>query len=217
MELATGAARKAADITVAEAPRWINERQLAISSGDPLDLLNPQRRIWLVDILSGEARQIRYAGAGDNASYLSEAWSPDGTRVLAQIADQSNELALLAIDGELLASDSELAFPRFGMAASWSPDGQLLSIGGTAGQCPYGIRIKDAAYQSRVSPNPPPSMCDPVFSPDGQRIAFSGVDASRSDGRNHVYVVGANGYGRLNLSASLYGTVELLGWVGGSP
>ena len=217
MELASGVTRLAADVTAAEAPRWINERHLAISSGDPLDLLNPQRRIWLADIVSGEARQIRYAGAGETASYLSEAWSPDGRRVLAQIADQGNQLALLGIGGEILASDTDLAFPRFGMAASWSPDGRLLAIGGTAGQCPYGIRIKDADFKSRVSPNPPPSMCDPIFSPDGQRIAFSGVDASRSDGRNHVYVVGANGFGRLNLSASLYGTVDLLGWVGGSP
>jgi len=64
------------------------------------------------------------------------------------------------------------------------------------------------------SANPPPTVCDPIFSPDGNWIAYSGI-SPRIDGRLDLYIANASGYSAVNHSASLRGQVRVLGWVGG--
>ncbi|MCY4073273.1 MAG: hypothetical protein OXG60_18425 [Chloroflexi bacterium] len=216
LEVETDTVKKLSDVYVSEPPYWINERLLAFASGNPLDLLDPRRRIWRANIATGDISEVRPIDGSASASYLSEAWSPDGQTVLLQVADDTNQLVLLAADGSILRQDSDLDFPRFGMSAAWSPDGQRIAIGGTAGQCPYGVRVKAGTYRNIATGNPPPSMCDPMFSPDSQYIAFSGVNP-RVDGRNDVYVANYNGFGSVNMTAALRGQMDLLGWVGGTP
>lgn len=214
LEVDSGVVTAVSDIRVTEPPYWIAPSLLAFASGDQFDLLNPQRRIWQANIITGSVTQVRLSGSPDSASYLSESWSPDGQMVLAQIADGSNQMALMTVDGQLLQRDGQLDFPRFGMSAAWSPDGQRIAVGGSSGQCPYGVRVKRNDYSNIAAGNPPPSMCDPQFSHDGQFIAFTGVNP-RVDGRNDVYVANLNGFGVNNLTADLRGQVELIGWVGG--
>ncbi len=212
-ELASGEETRLSDVKTHESPSWINETLLAFSSGNPFDLLNPQRRIWQANVESGEVREVRLPGE-PTASYLSEVWSPSGIRVLVQRADAGNRAALLLADGTLVAEDSSLAFPRFGMLADWSPNGGRLAIGGSGGNCPYGVRVKNGAFASVATGNPPPTMCDPRFSPDGEYLAFSGVNP-RVDGRNDVYIASANGFGATSLTSDLRGQIKLIGWVGG--
>ena len=122
----------------------------------------------------------------------------------------------MTADGELIRRDDELDFPRYGMSAVWSPDGDRIAIGGSSGQCPYGIRVKEGNYSSVATGNSPPSMCDPAFSADGSFIAFTGVNP-RVDGRIDVYYSNSNGFGANNLTVDLRGQVDFIGWVGGQP
>ena len=214
LELATGALAMVSDVLVTEPPYWINASRLAFASSDPFDLLNPQRRIWQADVNTGAVIEVRLQDSPASASYLAESWSPDGQTLLLQIADETTQTVLMSLDGRLIQRDSQLDFPRFGMAAAWSPDGSRIAIGGSSGQCPYGVRVKRSDYSNIASGSPPPSMCDPQFSPDGQFIAFSGVNP-RVDGSNDVYVANFNGFGVSSLTADLRGQVELVGWVGG--
>jgi hypothetical protein len=62
--------------------------------------------------------------------------------------------------------------------------------------------------------NPPPSMCDPVFSPNGAFVAFTGINP-RVDGRVDIYTANFNGFGAVNLTVDLQGQIQLLGWVEG--
>lgn len=213
-EVANGRTWQLSDVAVSEPPKWIGDSNLALASGGPFELANPQRRIWRADIETGEARELRISGGSPTASYLSDSWSPDGNRVVVQLADNRNEIVLLDAAGLQLGRDSELDFPRFGMTASWSADGARIAIGGTAGQCPFGIRVKNSGFGNVASGSPPPTMCNPRFSPDGQYIAFTGVNPS-VDGRNDIYIASYNGFGATSLTRNLRGQVELIGWVGG--
>ncbi len=215
-ELATGNITQISETWVTEPPYWINRSLLAFASGDQFDLLNPQRRIWQANILTNQTKEVTLEGAPDTASYLSESWSPNGQSVIVQVADTSNQIVLMTSDGELLRRDDELDFPRFSMSAAWSPNGERMAIGGSSGQCPYGIRVKERDYSNIATGNPPPSMCDPEFSADSNFIAFTGINP-RVDGRIDVYYSNFNGFGANNLTVDLRGQVDFIGWVGGRP
>jgi len=211
-EMTTGEITQISDEITNETPRWVNTRQVAFSGGSQLDLLNPSRTLWLADVTTGQAQEARFAGASN--LNLSEVWSPDGTRVLFQNAGAANQIVIMTAQGQQLATIDDLNFARFSMTASWSPDGSRIVIGGSSGQCPYGIIVVDGGTYGVVSRGtPPPSMCYPVFSPDSNFIAFSGINAGAADGRIDIYAANPNRRGALNLTADLRGQMTLIGWV----
>ena len=213
-DVASASVSLAADLEVSEPPYWINASMLALVTGDPFDLLNPQRRIWRADMNSGDVREVRLDSSPASASYLSESWSPSGRAALVQVSEGDNRLLLLSWESQLLGSANDLDFPRYSLSAAWSPDNARIAVGGSGGQCPYGVRVRDSRLRSVASANPPPTMCDPRYSPDGQFLAFAGVHP-RVDGRNDIYVASANGFGASSITSDLRGQVKLLGWVGG--
>jgi len=210
----TGQTRRLAEVFSSEAPRWLSDRLLTFSGGSQGDLLNPQRSIWIADVQTNSVRQVLAAG-DEGALYLSEAWSPDGSLVFVQRAlPNSTDLAILTANGVLRQVLPDLSFPRFGVSAAWSPLGERYAIGGKDGQCPYGVRVFDRDSQPVARGNPPPSMCNPIFSPDGLFIAFSGVNPN-VDGRLDIYTSTDNGFGAQNLTSDLKGRMTLIGWIGG--
>ncbi|MCC6612162.1 MAG: PD40 domain-containing protein [Anaerolineae bacterium] len=213
VEVATGALTSLGDQFLTEPPRWINDRQIVFASGEPA-LGDPERSLWIVDIFEQIPRQLTITQGRDDPLKLAEAWSPDGSLVLYQAAGTTTEIVLATSGGVELARINDLAFARYGMAADWSPDGTRIAIGGVGGTCPYGVTVFDAGLGNVARGNPPPSMCDPSYSPDGRFIAFVGINP-RIDGRRDVYFANSNGFGAQSVSASLRGQTELIGWVGG--
>ncbi len=213
LELSTGEIRQLSDQWVTEPPRWINDRLVAFASGDP-NYGDPERTQWYADVSSGQAREVRLNNENGGLIRLSEAWSPDGSIVLYQSADSGAEIIAISSSGDLVGRTSALTFPRYGMMAAWSPDSSRVAIGGVNGQCQYGIRVLDRQMAFVAQGNPPPSMCNPTFSPDGLYLAFTGV-TQRTDGRVDVYVSNTNGFGAANMTSGLRGSISLLGWVGG--
>lgn len=203
---------------VTEAPRWVNERLLVIAAGNQTDLLNPQRRLLLADIQADTVTPVQLNQESGNASYLSDIWSPNGNQLIVQRATNDQiQVVLMNTDGTVIRQrETDLSFPRFGMTGSWSPLGDRIAIGGIDGQCPYGIRVVDTNFDFIARGNPPPSMCNPQFSPDGQYIVFTGVNPN-VDGRIDIYVANSNGFGASNLTVSLRGSMELIGWLGQQP
>jgi Tol biopolymer transport system component len=212
LEVSTGEVTQVSQEWVTEPPRWLSPRQIVYASGDPL-FGDPERNIYIADIVTREIRELSL-NANDDAFKLVEAWSLSGQLVLYQAAGTNNELVLAQIDGTEISRSSDLNFTRYGVWADWSPDGSTVAIGGVNGQCPYGIVLADDELSFLVRRNPPPSMCEPRFSPDGQFLAFTGVRPD-VDGRVDVYIAQSNGAGSRNLTTNLRGQIDLLGWVGG--
>jgi Tol biopolymer transport system component len=211
VEVATGAVTQLSDVFITEPPRWVNARQIAFASGEPA-LGDPGRSLWIVDVIERIPREFRLA-VGDTPIKLSEAWSPGGSQILFQSADGETQVVLANADGSEVGRVGDLQFARYGMVASWSPDGTRFAVGGIGGQCPFGVVVLRNTSEVIAFANPPPSMCDPVYSPDGRFIAFTGVNP-RLDGRLDVYYANGNGFGAQSVTASLRGQMELLGWVG---
>lgn len=212
LEIATGTVTQLSQEWVAEPPRWLNPRQVVYTSGDPL-FGDPERAIYVADIISGQVRELELT-ANDDPLKLSEAWAPNGQMALYQAAGTTTDLVLARIDGTEIARTNELNFTRYGVWADWSPDGSLVAIGGVNGQCPFGIVLANAQLDFQVRGSPPPSMCEPRFSPNGNFIAFTGVRPD-IDGRVDVYVAPNTGFGARNLTSFLRGNIALLGWIGG--
>jgi Tol biopolymer transport system component len=214
LEVATGAVSQLSDQWVTEPPRWLDNNKIVFSSGDPA-FGDPERTLWIGDANTKVAREVRLADGTDGPIRLSEAWAADGSAVIYQNAGESTtEIIAVNVDGSLIGRTSELNFPRYGMAAAWSVDGTRIAIGGLNGQCQYGVRVFDRNLDSVASGSPPPSMCNPSYSSDGQWLVFTGINP-QVDGRIDVYVATLNGFGSANLTGGLRGAISLIGWVGG--
>lgn len=199
---------------VTDAPEWVNNSQLAFASGDPL-FGDDERRLWLADVRTRQTREVRLSNGSDGPYRLSAAFSPDGRTVLFQSASATTtEIIMMTTDGSLIGRTGELTFARYSMVAVWSPDSANVAIGGVEGQCPYGTLVYNNDFFNLRRGTPPPSMCNPSYSPDGVWLAFSGL-ISNVDGRVDIYVGNSNGGGAVNLTSDLRGQIDLLGWVGG--
>src|SRR5690606_13640516 len=126
-------------------PRWISTRQLVIASSDPLgNILQAERALFLADISSGNARQLTTSGENSTPYYVSDAWSTSGGSVVFQrVSGNSNQILVTTSTGELITEITDYAFARFSLSAAWSPDGNRLALGGSGGQCPFGIVVYD--------------------------------------------------------------------------
>lgn len=209
MDVMTRQVRQVSDVWVSEPPRWLNPRQVVYAAGDPL-FGDPERSLWITDIVSGDSRQLL---SSTDPLKLAEAWSPTGQQVIFQSAGASAEIVMAGLGGEI-GRVSDVIFTRYGMSAAWSPDGTRVAIGGVGSDCPYGVIVFDNNLRQIARGNPPPSMCEPSFSPDGRWIAFTGV-SPRIDGRVDVYVANSNGFGASNVTGALRGNIYLIGWIGG--
>lgn len=215
MNMVSGETRKLTEEMVSEPPRWLNNTTVIFATGDPTLGEPPERHLWIADVVSNTVQEVKLADASDGDIRLSEAWTPDGSAVLYQsITNSGSEIIAVRRNGTLIGRTSELSFPRFGMSASWLGDGTRVAIGGVNGQCPYGARVLDGAFSFVTRGNPPPGMCNPTYSPDGQWLAFTGVNP-RVDGRVDVLVANTNGTGTIDLTGALKGTISFIGWVGG--
>ncbi|MEL7233518.1 MAG: hypothetical protein AAGK74_03415, partial [Chloroflexota bacterium] len=213
LEIATGEVTKLSDtwLTQDNPARWINNRQIAYSEGQPL-FGDPSRTLWVADVATGTAREVRPPNA-TNPLMLAESWSPDGSQVLYQRAGAETDIVLSDASGNIISTSTDFNYPRYGMSASWSPDGQTIAIGGVNGQCPFGRTVLDETLGVITLGSAPPAMCTPTFAPDGEALAFIGISLNNFDGRADVYSSNPNGFGAINLTGDLRGTMTLLRWV----
>ncbi len=208
----TGDIRQLSSELISEPPYWVNDRLIAFGTGSFVRG-DDFRYLWLADIMTGSAS--RHTLQGDAGTfYLVERWSPDGSRVAFQQAGGTSNLVLMDQAGAELGRLDRFNFARYAVHIIWSPDGSRIAVGGRSGQCPYGLTVLTGNFEIVSSANPPPTACDPAFSPDGVWLAYSGINP-QIDGRLDLYIASPTGYGAVNETGSLRGQIRVLGWVGG--
>ncbi len=213
LDTATGSVIQVGTQYVTEPPVFVNARTLAYAVGDPI-LGDQGRAIWMGDIITGTESPLQPIGRADDRIKLGETFAGAGGLVFYQAAsDTSTEFVVLSVDGREIARSAAFTFSRYGTAADFSPDGSRIAIGGRDGQCPYGALVLSNTLNVITAANPPPSMCEPQYSPDGRFIAYTGINP-RVDGRVDVYVANSSGGYIGNLTSGLRGQILLLGWAG---
>jgi Tol biopolymer transport system component len=214
MDMATGAVQQVSEVWIDGPPIWVSNLQVAFIAGlsDPLAA---ESEIWITNVQAGTARKISDREPSLN---LGMAWAPDGSRVIYHRASEPAAILLKDSDGRLMQSTDQFLFTRFGFAAAWSPGGEWIAFGGRNGQCPYGLVVMrnnfDIAYRGTAL-----NACDPSYSPDGSYLAFAGIQTrtGAADGRLDLFVANEAGSSPRNLTSTLQGEIQLIGWVGPTP
>ncbi|MBI5931432.1 MAG: PD40 domain-containing protein [Chloroflexi bacterium] len=214
LDTQTGQVQKVNDIQLNSPPHWINDRYIVVTSGI-LDPLAGSSDIWVYDIEAGSSWQLT---PNDDALYTGAAWNDDATQVLYQRAADVTSIVMADRVGTVTNSTDEYNFPRFGLTADWSPKGDYVAVGGHNGQCPFGLMVYTKDFQLVSSPSVSVLGCDPLYSPTGNYLAFTGISsAPGQDGRVDIYLSNPSGVGLRSVTSTLRGPVQMLGWVGPLP
>jgi Tol biopolymer transport system component len=175
---------------------------------------NQPRGISLVDPVTLERTVLtdREDDWGDFEPY----WSPDGTKILFQrgVGDinfypPQHEAFIMNVDGSGVTQITSIGTLDNQWSPSWAPDGQSIVLTVPYPRAIYRVDI-GSGQATRLTPDSAIEHWeqgegiryrrgeegalnivdyDPVYSPDGQRIAFT----SRRDGNSEIYVMNADG------------------------
>lgn len=216
LNTATDEVRKVSDAWVTEPPQWITASRLSFTGGvrgDPA----AGSTLYVADAAGGAPRAITDPDP-NGVRVLRDAWSRDGSRVVYQESGAETVIVMRDDAGNEIGRTDRPGFPRQTFSAAWSPDGARVFIGGRNGQCPNGVFVIAQNFRTITrAPSPNPGVCDPIWSPDGRFVAFTGVVGASggSDGRLDAFVSNPSGTGQRNLTFRLGGQTRLLGWIVG--
>ncbi len=152
-------------------------------------------QIWVMKADGTSATQVSPAGV----SSATFAWSPDGAR-LAIVANL--QLYLVNADGTglraLTAAPNAVALPSF------SADGTKIAFANVAGSATSQIYVinTDGTGLTNLSQSPTTWDVEPVWSPDGAKIAFTRFITQPALFTGDLYVMNPDGSAKANLSAS---------------
>ena len=161
------------------------------------DEVNDGPALILVNADGSGSRWLTSDGA--RVSVGSQAWSPDGSRILFwKVTDQnSSEIYVMNADG---SGEVQLTFGgAWNTSPAWSPDGTSIAfcriVGDPNENGPdlYRMSAVDGSGLTRVAE----SGCDPAWSPDGSKIAFT--DFSLFQPHPDLAVARADGSGLIRL------------------
>lgn len=172
----------------------------------PVYAAKPTAELAFVSIRDGNAHI--YVTRGDkqlalttgNSVNTQPAWSADGTTLaFSSVRDGQSAIYLISADGQHLRRLNQSMLWQ--TAPSWSPDGSAIAYlardNSKAGVELHIMRLSDGMLTVIDSQGLEKGPDAPVWSADGQRLAFLGANA---EGKADVWVVQRDGSGLKNIS-----------------
>lgn len=147
--------------------------------------------IWT---MNQDGSDLRRLGPGRDP-----AWSPDGSRIV--FVSAGNEIVLIRADGSDMRVVEIVGLPLAVANPALSPDGNTIAFGGVMG-AGGGLYVAPSRGGMARQLAGTWGTVGASWSPDGRRIAFleAGSDTYRRDG--HLWVIGADGSGRIEVSSA---------------
>jgi Tol biopolymer transport system component len=170
-------------------------------------LRRPERTIWVLDIATGHTEQLTTCSAPACDKFNRLSWSPDGSRLAFSDSDHSGgaQLYLINADGTQRRQLTHFPVGEQATQPSWSPDGTLIAFthlttsGASAGSSDVDTIRPDGTHRSVLLANVKEQSdhagngngyLEPLWSPDGSRIAYVLIPPSRSsNGFDFAYQV----------------------------
>jgi Tol biopolymer transport system component len=160
-------------------------------------LRRPERTIWVLDIATGHNEQLTTCSAPACDKFNRLSWSPDGLRLAFSDSDESGgaQLFVIKADGTERRQLTHLQVGERATQPSWSPDGTLIAFtrlrtsGARTGSSDIDAIRPDGTHLSVLLANVKEQSdhagngsgyLEPVWSPDGSRIAYVLIPTSLS-------------------------------------
>jgi Tol biopolymer transport system component len=184
-------------------PVWSpqGDRVAFVGTGDATDQDENLLELYVMDVESGETRQLTENAARD----ADPTWSPDGKRIAFVRADYwatdkvETSLRVIQEDGsgeETLVQEDQGIFLG---SPAWSPDGKRIAysratFAGERLELTLHVMRSDGSNVMQITAE----AAQPAWSPDGKRIAFVSI----ADQLGEIYVADANGQNATRLTKS---------------
>jgi len=143
--------------------------------------------VYTINVETGELERL--TDTPDIYEY-GPSWSPEGSQIA--FATLASPFPIYVMDADGSKQRLLTTVPQLGGPISWSPDGKKIMYVSRIGERGYGeIYLVDVEDGTSINLTNSPDIhdCDPAWSPDGNRIAFS----SGKYGCEQIHVMDADG------------------------
>lgn len=181
-------------------PRWSPDgRRIAFYT------LSGSQRLWLMNADGGGAAPIKLPAGPSCQGGFPGGWSADGSLIVFRGSNGTThalEICQVSPDGsamKALVSQEDV----FNFSPAVAPDGRIVYVSKRDGNSEIYLANADGSKQRRLT-NDEGRDLNPVWSPDGQWIAF----ASERDGDFEIFIMRADGSDRQQLTKNGADDVE---------